>query len=277
MLGATVPTIGGIKNAFYWGDRWDCQAVQFYLTLSRTWKVNQLSEKEILEFKTAWKNSNVKEVVAHIPYLVNLISFNTETREKSIERLTAEIERAKLLDVKYLVLHPGTFKDISKEEAINLFVSNLEKVLKKIDLENVKILIETMAGQKNSLGSSFSEIKEILSKITGNSFGVCVDSAHLFEAGYDVSADGYDDLFKLFEKEIDLKKIMAFHLNDSKTKFNSKVDRHQHIGQGEIELGFFEKLLNDKRFKNIPKIIETPLMGEKSEQNLEVLRDLVKS
>ncbi len=272
-----MPTIGGIKNAFYWGDKWDCQAVQFYLTLSRTWKVNQLSEKDILEFKNTWKNSNVEEVVAHIPYLVNLVSFNEEVRKKSIERLVNEIERAKLLGVKYLVLHPGTFKNISKKEAIDLFVSNFEEVLKKIDLGNVKILIETMAGQKNSLGSSFSEIKEILSKLSKSGFGVCVDSAHLFEAGYNVSADGYEDLFNSFEKEIDLEKIMVFHLNDSKTKFNSKVDRHQHIGEGEIELNFFEKLLNDKRFENIPKIIETPLMGEKSEQNLQVLKDLIKN
>lgn len=278
MLGATVPTTGGIKNAFKWGDRWNINAVQFYLTLSRQWKVNHMTKQEKQEFRNAWNKSDVKEVVAHIPYLVNLTSANKSTREKSIDRLVAEIKRAKQLDVKYLVLHPGSPGENGKEKGIKLLKEGFEKVFEKVDPRRVKILIETMAGQGTSLGSSFEEMTEILSILNNKEvFSVCFDSAHVFEAGYDIRGkEGYRKVMKGFEKHIPLEKIKCFHLNDSKTNFDSNSDRHEHIGEGEIGLKFFENLLNDERFKEVPKIIETPKMGEESERNIKTLKDLVK-
>ncbi len=274
MLGSTVPTIGGIDKAFYWGDKWDCQAVQFYLTLSRKWKVDKISEKKIKLFKNAWKKSNVKEVVAHVPYLVNLVSENIITKERSIERMIEEIERAKTLGVRYLVLHPGSAGKQNKKEAVGILKESFDKVFKRVKPENVKILIETMSGQGSALGASFEEIKEILSILDNEEvFNVCFDTAHVLEAGYDTK--DYEKIFEDFEKHIPVDKIRAFHLNDSKTEIGSRVDRHEHIGKGEIGLDFFKKFLNDKRFKDIPKILETPKMEKKSEENLKVLRSLI--
>lgn len=276
MLGATVPTIGGIHNAFKWGDEWNIQAVQFYLTLSRQWKVNRMTDEDKEKFRRAWKNSNIKEVVAHIPYLVNLTSAMESTREKSIDRMIAEIERAKELGVRYLVLHPGSPGKNGKKKGLKLLKKGFDKIFKEVDPHGVEILIETMAGQGTSLGSSFEEVKEILDLLDNQEvFSVCFDSAHVLEAGYDIRGErGYENVLNEFEKQIPLKKIKTFHLNDSKTEFNSNSDRHEHIGEGEIGLAFFKKLLNDQRFKNTPKIIETPNMGQMSEGNLETLRNL---
>lgn len=276
MLGSTVPTIGGLDRAFYWGDKWGCRSVQFYLTLSRKWEVDKISKEKVNIFKNAWENSKVKEVVAHIPYLVNLVSENIEIREKSILRMIKEIERAKILGVKYLVLHPGSVGKQDKKEGIEILKKSFDKIFKKIDPKDTNILIETMAGQGSALGSSFKEIAEILSSLNNDVFAVCFDTAHVFESGYDISKrDGYQETFKEFEKNILIKKIKAFHLNDSKTDFYSKVDRHEHIGKGKIGIDFFKKLLNDKRFINIPKILETPETEEKSEENLKILRGLI--
>ncbi len=277
MLGSTVPTIGGIEKAFYWGDEWGCEAVQFYLTLSRKWEVDKISKKKIELFKDAWEKSNVKEVVAHIPYLVNLVSENETTKEKSIKRMVSEIERANILGVNYLILHPGSSGKQDKKDAIKILKKGFDKIFSKRDPGNVNILIETMPGQGSSLGSSFQEIAEILFALNNDKiFGVCFDSAHIFEAGHDITReDGYGKTFKEFEKHIPIKKIKAFHLNDSKTDIGSKVDRHEHIGKGKIGLGFFKKLLNDKRFKDIPKILETPDTEEKSKENLKILKSLI--
>ncbi len=269
MLGATVPTTGGIEKAFYWGDKWNCQAVQFYITLSRKWQVDKIKEEKVSIFKDAWKESSVKEVIAHVPYLVNLVSENKEIRIKSIKRMVEEIERAKLLGVKYLVLHPGS----AKKEGVKLLKESFDRVFQKTNPKGVKILIETMAGQGNYLGSSFEEMGEILYSLNNELFSVCFDTAHVFQSGYDIR--DYDETFRKFEKNVPLKKIELFHLNDSRSLFGSNVDRHEHIGKGEIGLTFFKTLLNDKRFKDLPKIIETPEMGEESLNNLKVLRKLI--
>ena len=276
MLGATVPTTGGIHNAFKWGDKWNVQAVQFYLTLSRQWKVNHMTDGDKEKFRKAWKNSNIKEVVAHIPYLVNLTSATKSTREKSIDRMIAEIKRAKELGVRYLVLHPGSPGKNGKEKGLRLLKEGFDRVFEEVSPEGVEILIETMAGQGTTLGSSFEEVGEILDLLDNEEvFSVCFDSAHVLEAGYDIRGEGgYGKVLNKFEKQISLEKIKTFHLNDSKTEFNSKSDRHEHIGEGEIGLTFFKKLLNDERFKKVPKIIETPKMGERSEYNLKKLKSL---
>lgn len=225
-----------------------------------------MTSDQIDLFKRAWRESSVKEVVAHIPYLVNLASDSRDIRGKSVARMRAEIERAYLLGVKYLVLHPGS----AKSKGIERVVNNLNS----IETKGVNVLLETMAGQGNSLGSRFEEIAEILSHLKDDSFGVCFDSAHVFQAGYDIVND-YQGVFDQFKKHIPIEKIKAFHLNDSKTGFGSRVDRHQHIGEGEIGLEFFRQLLNDERFKGIPKILETPETETRSEGNLKTLRNLI--
>jgi len=276
MIGSMVPTVGGIEKAFYWGDKWGCDAVQFYLTPSRRWQIDNLSRDKMDSFREVWKKSNVKEVVAHVPYLVNLVSEDDKTRQKSIERMTAEIKRAEELGVKYLVLHPGSAGKQKKETAIEVLKESFNQVFDRIKFKDVRILIETMAGQGSSLGASFSELAEIFF-VLGNEhlFGVCFDSAHVFEAGYDIGEGGYEKVLKEFERYLPIEKIMTFHLNDSKSDCGSMADRHEQIGEGKIGLDFFRRLLNDKRFKNIPKILETPEIEQRGESNLRLLKGLV--
>ena len=262
MLGSVVPTIGGIDKAFYWADLWDCEAVQIYLTLSRTWKVNELTDKQIQNFKYAWKKSNIKEVVSHIPYLINLASSNQETREKSIERLVIEIERAELLGVKYLILHPGSYGEASKEKGMQKIIDGLNFVLAKTGETKAKILLETMAGQGRSIGSSFNDLKQIIDNVKStspNGIFVCLDTCHIFAAGYDIRTEKeYQKTLAEFDAIIGIDKIKTIHFNDSKTELGSRIDRHANIGEGKIGLSAFNFFMNDKRFKKIPKILETP-------------------
>ena len=278
MLGSTVSTRGGYHTGFKRGDKWGCKAIQIYITLSRQWKVLKLKEEEIKKFKEEWEKSSVKEVVAHIPYLVNLASSNEEVFRKSKDRLITEIKRANKLGVRLLVLHPGSYSGDVKEKGIKKVTQTLNDIFKEVDTSSVKVLIETMAGQGNSLGSSFEEIAAILDGVEEKeAVGVCFDTAHVFAAGYSFKGyDGYNKVMDEFEKYIPLDKILAFHLNGSKRKKGSHKDRHASIGEGEIGIESFRALMQDKRFKKVPKVLEIPNLEEKAEENLNLLRNYEK-
>ena len=273
MLGATVPARGGYHMAFEWGDKWRCECVQFYITPSRTWKVPKLSEEEILKFKTFWGKSKVKEVIAHIPYLVNLAASDKTLWNKSIERVKTELSRADKLGVSLLALHPGSFGNSTIERGVERIILGLNKILEKYK-GNAKILLETMAGQGTMIGFRFEQLDFILKKIRKSpSVGICFDIGHLFSAGYDVgNVKGYKKTLSEFNKIIGLEKIGAIHLNDSKSDLGSRVDRHASIGKGKIDLAVFQSIIKDKRFQNIPKLLE--LKENKIEESLKILRKL---
>jgi len=277
MLGSNVPTIGGFHTGFKWGDKWGCEVIQIYITLSRRWNVPELTKEEISKFKMAWQASSVKEVVAHVPYLVNLASSNKELYRKSIERLLTEISRAIKFGVSLLVLHPGSYGKSKKEEGIKRIIEALNIVFQEIDFPG-KILLETMAGQGTTIGSRFEELALILEKVKKpESLGICLDTGHLFMAGYDIRGyEGYQKVLEEFDKIIGIEKIKAIHLNDSKAGLGSRSDRHACIGEGKLGLQVFHAILRDERFKGIPKILEIPERDTRSEENLKLLRKLQK-
>lgn len=276
MIGSNVPTIGGFHTGFSWGEKWGCECIQIYITLSRRWEIQELSQKEIALFKTAWKDSSVKQVVAHVPFLVNLASPDKEIWQKSINRLITEISRAEKFGVPFLVLHPGSCGSLTREKGIKRIIEALNIVFQNFTKPPVRILLETMAGQGTMLGSRFEEIAEILEKVVNSEFlGVCFDTGHVFMAGYDLrSYEGYKVVLEEFDKIVSLKRIGCFHLNDSKTKLGSRSDRHACIGEGEIGLQVFHALLRDERFQDTPKILEIPERDKRSKDNLELLRKL---
>lgn len=276
MLGSNVSTIGGFHTCFQRGDEWGCECIQIYITLSRRWDVPKLTQQEINKFKVAWENSSVKQVIAHIPFLVNLASLNREIWQKSIDRLIIEISRAEKFGIPFLVLHPGSYGTSTKKEGIARVIKALDIVLQNFGKLSTKILLETMAGQGTMLGSTFEEIAEILEKATNpKSLAVCFDTGHVFMRGYDLRGyKGYEEVLKEFDKIISLKKIAAFHLNDSKTKLGSQNDRHACIGKGELGLQIFHALLRDQRFSGIPKILEIPEKDGESKDNLKLLMKL---
>jgi len=275
MLGSNVPTIGGFYTGFKWGNKWGCEVIQIYITLSRRWEVPELTKEEISKFKMAWQESSVKEVVAHVPYLVNLASPDKELYQKSIERLLIEISRAIKFGVSLLVLHPGSYGNSKKEEGIKRVIEALNNVLQEIDFPG-KILLETMAGQGTTIGSRFEELALILEKVQkSESLGVCLDTGHLFMAGYDIRGyEGYQKILDEFDRIIGIEKIKAIHLNDSKTGLGARRDRHACIGEGKLGLQTFQAILKEERFHNIPKILEIPERETRSQDNLELLKTL---
>lgn len=259
---------------FVQGRQWGCDCIQIYLTPSRTWNVPELSVEEIKQFKAFWKNTNVKQIVAHIPFLVNIASDDEELRQRSVERLVLEVNMANKLQVEYLVLHPGSTRN--RKEGIERIIEGLNIATERKYDFMPKILLETMSGQGNMLCSRFEDIAEIIKKVENpDHIGVCLDTAHLFIAGYDfIGYAGYEKTLQTFDKIVGINTIKVIHLNDSKTSQGSHNDRHAAIGEGKMGLQIFHALLNDKRFENIPKILEIPERDEKSYDTLQLLREL---
>lgn len=280
MLGSNVPahpTRGGLATLFQLAEEWRCECAQTYITLSRRWNVPSLLPEEILDFKSAWRKSQVKQVIAHVPLLVNLASSIDDIRQKSKERLSTELSRANKLGIQFLVLHPGYCRNLDKETGIKRIIGALNDVLDNINDSTAMILLETTAGQGTAVGSRFEEIADILERAGKRRFiGVCFDTAHVFEAGYDVRGyRGYEEVLNQFDAMVGLDKLKVIHINDSKTGLGSKVDRHAPVGEGKMGLQVFHAFVRDSRFRGTPKVLETPGRdGKKVQQQLGLLRKL---
>ncbi len=280
MLGSNVPAHpgrGGLATLFRYADEWHCECAQTYITLSRRWRVTDLLPEEISGFRSAWRKSQVKQVIAHVPLLVNLASPTSDTWQKSKDRLSAELARARTLGIEFLVLHPGYYRNLNKTAAIKRIVGTLNSVLENVNDTKATILLETTAGQGTAIGSRFEEIAYILENVRNKeSVGVCFDTCHVFAAGYEVRGyRGYEKIWKEFDSIVGLDKLRAIHLNDSKTELGSRVDRHALIGKGKLGLQFFHALMRDPRFRDTPKVLEIPAQdGEKIRQQLDHLRKL---
>lgn len=277
LIGAHVSIKGGLYKAIEEGERIGCNVIQIFTKSSRSWFAKKLTPIEIDEFKEAQKNSTIKTVVAHASYLINLGSPKKEIEEKSIQSLSDELFRCEKLNIPYLVLHPGAHLKNSIEDCIKQIAKNLEPILKKAS--KTMILLETTAGQGTNIGYTFEQLREIIDLSNEkNKLGVCLDTCHIFSAGYDISSKkSYDNVMSDFEKVIGFKNLKVIHINDSKTKFNSRKDRHANIGKGTIGLEAFKLIMNDKRLKNIPKILETPIInGDEHQKEIELLKKMVK-
>ena len=277
LLGSNVPTVGGCQEGFRYAREWNCECIQIYVSLSRRWNIPDLSEEEVSRFQSAWKESSVLQVVAHVPFLVNLASPDNEMWQKSINRLVVEISRCNRLGVPFLVLHPGSYGTSCADVGMKRIIEALNVVCDRIGTLPVKILLETTAGQGTVLGSRFEELAYILESVKRPElFGLCLDTEHIFMAGYDVRGyREYENVLKKFDAIIGLEKIQVIHLNDSKSKLGSRFDRHACIGEGELGLPFFHIILTDPRFLNTPKILEIPDRDERSKDNLELLRKII--
>jgi deoxyribonuclease-4 len=280
MLGSNVPahpSRGGLATLFRYADEWSCECAQTYITLSRRWNVKDLPKEEILKFKSAWKESKVQQVVAHVPLIVNLASRDHDIWQKSKDRLVIELSQADALGVKFLVLHPGYHGGLGRKEGLSRIVDTLNEVSHKVRSSSTMVLLETMAGQGTSLGSRFEELAYILERVEGERFlGVCFDTCHVFAAGYDIRGyEGYRKILEEFNAKVGLDRLRAVHLNDCKAELGCKVDRHAFIGQGKLGLQVFHSFVRDSRFSRIPKVLELPTRdGKLIQQQLRLLREL---
>jgi len=277
-LGAHESVGGGLHRAFDRIETVGGESLQIFTRNQRQWHPKPLSKEEINRFAERWQEAGSMEVASHGSYLVNLASGKEELLAKSIDAFAAELDRCYHLHIPYVVLHPGSHGGDGIEAGLDRFVKGIDKVFEK-SKPDTTVLIETTAGQGTGLGSRFEEIAYILqhSKFSDR-LGVCVDTCHIFAAGYDIrSVESYQKTMSEFDQHIGLERIKFFHLNDSKKELGSRVDRHTHIGQGFIGLEGFANILNDPYFKDHSMTLETPKGEDLAEdrENLTILRGLI--
>ncbi|HST31324.1 MAG TPA: deoxyribonuclease IV, partial [Chthoniobacterales bacterium] len=239
-----------------------------------------LAQEEIRAFLEHRQRPEILAIFAHANYLINLAATNPQFHANSIRALSEELTRADQLELPFLVLHPGAHLGAGEETGLNKIVKSIDRVFRKIPKVKTRIALETTAGQGSCLGHRFEQIAYILQNVREpERLSVCLDTAHVFAAGYDIGSEAEArKTFSEFDRVIGLNRLAAIHLNDSKTVRGSRVDRHQHIGKGEIGLGAFRFIMRDRRFRKIPKVLETPKGKEMREDvvNLRKLRELVK-
>ena len=277
LLGAHVSISGGVFNAPYRGEKLGCTAIQIFTKNQMQWKAKELSKNDIEKFKTELKKSTVKSVIAHNSYLINLGSPDRDNLEKSRASFETEMQRAEALGIPFLVFHPGSYLNGNEVQGLRTIAESINILLNKYHNFKLTLLLETTAGQGSNLGYRFEQLAEIINLVDQQDrVGICFDTAHAFAAGYDIrTKEAYEKTFATFDNILGLKKLKAFHLNDSKKEIGTKVDRHEHIGKGLIGLDAFRFLLNDPRIENIPKILETPGTEEDFKRNLDLLKSLI--
>ncbi len=276
MIGSNVSTIGGIDNAFVQAKNWEAECIQINTTPSRSWLVQRWSDADIELFHRERKLSGSPVVIAHVPFLVNLASQNPEIRRRSIQRLVVEMQTAEELGIDRVVLHPGSSGDTDVRAGIRRIAEGIAEAFSYLPQCSTNLLLETMAGQGFQLGRTFDQLAAILEFVRGNDrIGICFDTCHAFAAGYDIRGYcGFTKVIDEFDRVLGLRRIGAFHLNDSKHPLGSKVDRHCSIGTGFLGLELFQAIVTDKCFDDIPMILENPNRDHDSLRDLAILKDL---
>lgn len=283
LLGAHMSIAGGLHRAPLRGKETGCEVIQVFTRNRNRWKGGKLSQKDIDLFHKACEETAILPVAVHNSYLINLASTRPHVSKKSFRALLEELERAELLKIPYLVLHPGAHLGSGERRGLRRIAEAIDRVHDRTKDYRVKILLETAAGQGTSLGYRFEHLAKILElAVSRERLGVCLDTCHLFAAGYDFRTHKtYGQLVKEFDKIVGLNHLMLFHINDSKNDLGSRVDRHEHPGSGFIGLQGLSFFLNDPRFAHLPFLIETPKgKDEKGVDldivNLNALRFLIK-
>jgi deoxyribonuclease-4 len=279
-IGIHTSIAGGVENAAERAYRLGCNAFQIFSTSPRQWQPYDLTKPQCDQMNQLRKKYDLKPLVIHSNYLINLASTRDEFLAKSVEAFRGELQRALDLCAEYLVLHPGSFRGASREEGLKRVAACIAVACRGLDLAKgaLTLLIENTAGAEFSLGGSFEQVAEVL-YLLGDVIPVaaCMDTCHIHVAGYDiVSPTGMGETLRHLDSTVGLKNVRVWHCNDAKAAFGSKLDRHQHIGQGTIGLAPFRRLLNDKRLSHAAFIAETPIdQPGDDRRNVEALKKLV--
>ena len=287
-LGAHLSIAGGLPRAVDRAEASGCTALQIFTKSAGQWRARALPAEEIALFRRRVRQTGIKPVVAHNSYLINLAAADPALRARSIESLGDELDRAEVLGLDGLVMHPGSFTSGTEAAGLRLIAEGLARIFDARPDARTRILLEHTAGQGTNLGHRFEHLAEIIDRLSGSRrVGVCLDTCHLIAAGYDIcSAQGYQETFRQFGRIVGFSRLKAFHVNDSKKPCGSRVDRHEHIGQGCLGLEPFRRILNDPRFARLPMLLETPKVDTPQSRrtsdvdpldrmNLDVLRRLL--
>jgi len=259
-IGCHVSTSGGLHTAPARADAMAAAVMQIFTSNQRTWRTAALTEALVVLFRQALVASGVRLVMSHDSYLINLASTNPEVADKSLAAFVEEYGRCSRLGIPLLNFHPGAHLGAGEEAAIELVAAGMRAALADQPDSATRLVVELTAGQGTNIGHTLEQVAAILDDAGSPArTGVCVDTAHVFAAGYDVKSEvGYDKFFADFDRVIGLNKLSAFHLNDSKSELGSHVDRHEFIGEGQLGRDFFKRLVRDPRFVDVPMFLETP-------------------
>lgn len=259
-IGAHFSIAKGLHTALYDAKKYHCTAVQIFTKNALNWKERQILSGEIELFEQARASTGIRKIASHAPYLINLATREKKKYALSCSALENELIRSSLLGIPFVVLHPGSHMGFGETDGMGRITRSINTILSRTKNQTTRLLLETTAGQGSGIGSTFEQLAAILEQVEDKSrIGVCLDTSHLFAAGYDIrTAVSYNKTIHAFDSIVGLSHLYFIHLNDSKTALGSRVDRHEHIGKGHIGLKAFELFLNDARFFRIPKIIETP-------------------
>jgi deoxyribonuclease-4 len=259
LLGAHVSISGAIHMSVDRAVELGCTTFQIFTRNPRGWTYTKLKKAEVDEFRRKFEAAGFRVAMAHMPYLPNIASPKKDIYEKSVRSLVAELERCGALGLELLVVHVGSHLGAGLEKGVEQVANAVNRAVEAVD-NQVKVLLENMAGQRNSCGSRFEDIAEILSRVEdADRVGVCLDTCHLLAAGYDIrSEEAVDATISRFDKVVGLNRLWAVHLNDSRGGLGSGLDRHEHIGMGNIGENGFKAFINHPAIRDKPMVIETP-------------------
>jgi deoxyribonuclease-4 len=277
LIGAHISTKGGLHTVFERAAAINASAIALFAKNSNQWKGKVLTDEDVQTFASL---RNVQPIVSHASYLINLATTNPEFHAKSIAAMIDELDRAERLGIHGVVLHPGAHLEAGVAAGVDQIARSLDQVHAAIPNHRAVTFLETAAGQGSCLGCTFEELGRIIDAVDDKKrVGICIDTCHIFAAGYEIrTADGYEKMVEEVDRFVGIDNVGVFHLNDSKKGLGSRVDRHQHIGEGELGLEPFRLLLNDPRFAKIPKLLETPktIETESDQRNIAMLRGLLR-
>jgi len=274
-IGVHVSIAGRIDEAIDRAASLGCETIQIFSRNPRGWESKPLVAEEVREFKRKRKEKDIYPILVHIPYLINLASPKDRLWKISIDSYIDDIKRTDILGAEYFITHLGAHTGSGEKEGLKRFCDGLNQVVKRAKPKTM-ILLETCAGQGTSLGHKFEHIRYMLNHIKTKNIGVCLDTCHVYVAGYDIATEkGLSSTLKEFDKIIGLKNLKAIHLNDAKGNLGSHLDRHDHIGKGKIKEEGFKRILRHPKLKHLPFVMETPKKGPQDDPvNIKTTRKL---
>lgn len=277
LIGAHMPAAGGLHKAIRNGHAIGCTAIQVFTSSPQQWKGRVITDEIAEQFQQAVKETKMKALVSHDCYLVNLAAPSEEIREKSVNALTGEMERCARLEIPVVVSHLGSHMGLGEDEGIKQVAKHVRRILRQTP-KDIHLAMETTAGQGTNLFFRFEQLQQLLDALDGNPrLCVCLDTCHVFAAGYDIrDKQSFDATIREFDKIVGLERLKCIHANDSKFPLGSRRDRHEHIGKGQIGLEAFRLFVNDRRVSHAPILIETPDAEQMHAKNVKTLLSLLK-
>jgi deoxyribonuclease IV len=280
LLGAHFSISKGLHDAVYQAESYGCTALQMFTKNAISWKERTTTLTEQERFKKAVAKTGIQSIASHASYLINLASPETKKHAMSCHALKQELQRASALDIPFCILHPGAHMQAGVEAGLKKISASINEIFSETKGLTTPLLLETTAGQGSGLGHTFEELAHIINGIEQQErLGVCLDTCHIFAAGYDIrTQETYQRTMNHFDAVIGLDKLFVIHVNDAKKDLGSRVDRHTHIGKGTIGLDAFKFIMNDERMMHVPKLLETPKKESDMDwdhRNLALLRSFV--